>query len=142
MKTSARNQFRGVVKKIRRGQINAEVTLSIPGDVEIVAQITLESLDELGLAYGKEAWALIKAQWVTLAVGTETLRVSARNRFPGKVAKVVPGAVNSEVQIALGSGAVLTSIVTKESAEHLGLARDRDVWAFFKASSVILAVDG
>ena len=142
MKTSARNQFRGIVKAIKPGQVNAELTLSIAEGVELVAQITLESLHELGLAEGKEVWALVKAQWVTLASGGQSLRVSARNRFHGKVAKVVPGAVNSEVQVALGGGTVVTSIITKESVDSLGVAVGQELWAFFKAGSVILAVEG
>ena len=108
----------------------------------IVAQITLKSLAELALAEGSEVWALVKAQWITLAAGTDTLRVSARNRFRGKVAKVVPGAVNSEVQVDVGGGALVTSVITKESAETLGIAVGQDIWAFFKAGNVILAVEG
>ncbi len=68
MKLSARNVFKGKVKKITAGPINSEVTLELPGGVEITAIITHASADRLGLAQGKEAYAVIKASSVMLAV--------------------------------------------------------------------------
>ncbi|MEN4013707.1 MAG: molybdopterin-binding protein [Chloroflexota bacterium] len=68
MKTSARNVFQGVVKKIVRGAVNAEVTLQLPGGMEIVAIITITSLDDLKLKEGSPASAIIKASNVLLAV--------------------------------------------------------------------------
>lgn len=44
------------------------------------------------------------------------LRPSARNQLEGKVARLHPGAVNTEVVIELPGGAVITAIVTNESA--------------------------
>ena len=49
------------------------------------------------------------------------MRISARNILKGKVKKVVPGAVNSEVIIELPGGADIVSIITKSSARSLGL---------------------
>ena len=142
MQTSARNQFHGIVERITKGQVNAEVVLRLASGDALTAQVTLESLKSLDLAEGKKAWALVKAQWVMLAPGSEVLKVSARNCMRGPVAKVVPGAVNTEVSIGLSGGVTITSVITKESAEHLGFKVGDQAWAFFKAGSVILAVEG
>jgi molybdopterin-binding protein len=68
MKISARNMFRGKVKKVVRGAVNAEVTIELPGGVEMVSIITNGSVDSLGLKEGKEAYAVVKASNVLIAV--------------------------------------------------------------------------
>jgi len=69
------------------------------------------------------------------------MRISARNILKGKVKKVVPGAVNSEVVVELPGGAEIVSIITKSSARNLGLKKGKVVYAVIKASNVMIAVD-
>jgi molybdopterin-binding protein len=69
------------------------------------------------------------------------MRISARNILKGKVKKIVPGAVNSEVVIELPGGAEVVSIITKSSARSLGLKKGKTVYAVVKASNVMIAVD-
>ena len=68
MKISARNQLKGTVKKITTGAVNSEVTLELTGGIEITSIITNTSVKTLGLQAGKEAFAVIKASNVMLAV--------------------------------------------------------------------------
>ncbi len=68
MKISARNTLKGVVKRIELGAVNAEVTVELPGGLEIVSIITKKSVADLGLSVGKPAYAVIKASSVMLAV--------------------------------------------------------------------------
>ncbi|WP_423369081.1 TOBE domain-containing protein [Burkholderia sp. LMG 32019] len=144
MKTSARNQLFGKVASIVRGTVNDEVTLTLPGGQPVVAVLTHESADALGLQAGADACALVKASWVVLAVddGEDALRVSARNQLRGRVETVTAGAVNSEVTLALDGGGTLTAVVTNDSVDALQLDAGRPAIALFKASSVILAVTG
>lgn len=144
MKTSARNQLFGKVASIVRGTVNDEVTLALPGGQSVVAVLTHESVDALGLREGADACALVKASWVVLAVddGGPDLKVSARNRLHGSVDAVAAGAVNSEVTLALDGGGTLTAVVTNDSVDALQLDAGRRAIALFKASSVILAVTG
>lgn len=146
MKTSARNQWFGKVESVVRGTVNDEVTLVLPGGQAIVAVLTHESADALGLQPGADACALVKASWVVLAVdddGAEaTLKVSARNQLHGTVEAVAAGAVNSAVTLALDGGGTLTAVVTNDSVGALRLDAGRRAIALFKASSVILAVTG
>jgi len=54
---------------------------------------------------------------------------------------LTPGTVNTEVQIQLPGGDIVVSIITKESAENLGLAVGKEAYAIIKASNVMVAVD-
>lgn len=69
------------------------------------------------------------------------MRVSARNQLKGKVKNVTPGAVNSEIVIELPGGVEITSIITKESVEKLGLTVGKTAYAVIKASNVMVGVD-
>ena len=69
------------------------------------------------------------------------MKISARNLLKGTVKKVTHGAVNSEVILELPGGIELVSIITKTSAENLGLAKGKEVYAVIKASNVMLATD-
>lgn len=68
MKLSARNVLKGKVKKVTLGPVNAEVIIEVAGGAEVVAVITKASAESLGLATGKEAYAIIKATQVMVAV--------------------------------------------------------------------------
>ncbi len=143
MKTSARNQLYGTVSAITRGTVNDEVSLALPGGHTIVAVVTHESTETLGLAVGAAAFALIKASWVVLLVENESgapLQLSARNQLRGTVQSVKRGAVNAEVSLVLEGGAVITAVVTNQSVDTLGLVDGGTAVAVFKASSVILGV--
>jgi molybdopterin-binding protein len=69
------------------------------------------------------------------------MKISARNVLKGKVARVTAGAVNAEIVIELTGGTQLVSIITKESAEKLGLGTGKEVYAVIKASNVMVAID-
>ncbi len=69
------------------------------------------------------------------------MKLSARNILKGKVVKLTPGAVNSEVVLELPGGAQVVSIITKESATNLGLAVGKEAYAVIKASNVMIAID-
>jgi molybdopterin-binding protein len=69
------------------------------------------------------------------------MKISARNVLKGKVKEVKPGAVNTEVTVSLAGGNEIVSIITKTSAERLGLSPGKEVYAVIKASNVMIAVD-
>ena len=66
MRISARNMLKGKVKQVKPGAVNTEVIIELPGSSEIVSIITKESADKLGLAVGKETYAIIKASNVII----------------------------------------------------------------------------
>lgn len=137
---SARNRFRGKVKSVARGAVNAQVVLTLPSGQEVVAIVTNESVRRLALEAGRPATVLVKASAVLLAVG-EGITTSARNAFGGTVTAVREGAVNGEVQMALPGGEEITSVITNGSIRRLGIEPGSSATALVKASSVLLAVE-
>ncbi|WMW23809.1 molybdopterin-binding protein [Methanolobus sediminis] len=69
------------------------------------------------------------------------MEISARNNLKGKVKEIVLGAVNAEIVIELPGGSEITSIITKSSADRLGIEVGKEVYAIVKASNVIVATD-
>ena len=70
-----------------------------------------------------------------------SMRVSARNTFLGKVTGVRKGAVSAEVTLSLKGGDTVVSVITKESADSMGLRKGMEAYAIIKASSVLLGKD-
>lgn len=68
MKLSARNQLKGTVVEVQEGAVNGIVKIDIGGGNVISSTISMSSIKELGLAVGKEAYAVIKATSVMVGV--------------------------------------------------------------------------
>ena len=68
MRLSARNSLPGIVRKVERGAVNAEITIELAPGHTIVSVITLDAVDTLGLEPGVKAYAVIKASSVMVAV--------------------------------------------------------------------------
>jgi molybdopterin-binding protein len=68
MKLSARNVLKGKVVEVEKGQTTAHVRLDIGDGKTITASITNQTVDELGLRSGQQAYAVIKASNVMIAV--------------------------------------------------------------------------
>lgn len=140
MKTSARNQFVGKVTSVRTGAVSDEIEIEVPKGPKIAAIVTKESSQALGIRTNMTAIALVKSSSVLIATDLEGARLSARNLFAGVVKAIQPGAVNSEVTLDLDAGGSVTAIITQDSVKALGLKPGSNAIAFFKASSVIVAV--
>jgi len=67
MNLSARNVLKGRVKKLVQGEVNTEVTIELASGVEVVSIITKTAAANLGLAEGRDAYAVIKASNVMIA---------------------------------------------------------------------------
>jgi molybdate transport system regulatory protein len=140
LQVSARNIFAGIVTKIVRGEVKSEVTLALKGGDHIVAMVTNESVDTLGLIEGSDAYAIVKSGSVILGAGQQDIRVSIRNKLPGKIVNIAQGAVNTELNVELSGRNAISAVITNECAKSLELKEGDQVCAMFKASSVILGV--
>lgn len=69
------------------------------------------------------------------------MKLSARNQIKGKVVKITHGMVSSEIVIDIGGGQQIVSVITKTSADSLGLAVGKEVYAVIKSSEVMIAVN-
>ncbi len=67
MKISARNQLKGTISSVEKGQTTGHVRIDIGGGVIVTASITNEAIDELALAAGDAVTAVIKASDVMVA---------------------------------------------------------------------------
>jgi molybdate transport system regulatory protein len=70
-----------------------------------------------------------------------TMQVSARNQLAGKVIRIHKGAVNSEVVLQMQGGDTVTAIITNDSLGTLDLGIDTELFALFKAGSVMISTD-
>ncbi len=140
MKISARNVFKGTVSAVKEGPVSAEVDITLPGGDTLVAVITEQSLESLGLVKGKEIVALVKAPLVMLMTDGSGYRLSARNTLQGTVKTLEQGMINTEVVMTLPGGTDLYAIVTKEAAASLDLKVGSPVTAIIKASHIIVGV--
>ena len=68
----------------------------------------------------------------------EIMKLSARNQLNGKITNVELGAVMANVKIEVTEPNVITAVITKGSAEKLGLTNGDDVTAIIKSTEVII----
>jgi molybdopterin-binding protein len=68
MKISARNVLKGKIKTVKHGSVNSEITIELPGGIQIVSIITKKSAQNMRLSKGKEVYAVIKASNVMVAI--------------------------------------------------------------------------
>ena len=66
------------------------------------------------------------------------MKLSGRNQLEGKITSVELGAVMANVKIEISEPNVITAVITKESAEKLGLTEGDDVTAIIKSTEVIV----
>ncbi len=69
------------------------------------------------------------------------MRISARNQITGTVVDVTKGATTSHVRVDIGGGQMMTSSITNEAVDELGIAKGGKVVVVVKASDVMIAVD-
>lgn len=141
MKISARNQLKGVVSSVKDGAVNGIVVISL-GENSVTADITMESIKNLGLEEGKDAVAIIKATNVMFAAGSGRVAgISARNQLAGTVATVKKGAVNGHVNLELADGNTITGSITNAAIDDLGLEVGAPAVAIVKSTDVIVGVE-
>ena len=69
------------------------------------------------------------------------MRISARNQIKGTVVDVTKGATTSHIRVDIGGGQIMTSSITNEAVDDLGLVKGGQVVVVVKASDVMIAVD-
>ena len=134
LRTSARNALRGTVTAVEGDGVTAAVALALGEGLSIRASITQRSVEDLGLAPGRAAIALIKSSFVRIGEG------DGDNRLSGEIVDREAGETSAEVTIALAAGKSLTATVKPDDAAW-GLAVGARVEARIAAADIILAVD-
>ena len=140
-KTSARNRFFGKVTTVERGDIQSLVRLVTPAGHALVAVITNDSVDRLGLAAGRLLTAEVKAPWVVLTRSDGQPASSAENRFHGTITSIRRGRVSSEIAVRIDESTELCAIVSTAGWRQLGLKERDQVRVLFNCFAVILHAD-
>lgn len=107
------------------------------GQSRSAAAVDREDLTEEDDVEGTEVEEFANASGT--AVALPAVRISARNILKAKVKQVVKGTVNAEVTLTIAPGVELVSIVTRSSADNLGLKKGKKVFAVIKSNSVMIA---
>jgi molybdopterin-binding protein len=74
-----------------------------------------------------------------LMLGESRMKLSARNQLKGKIVAVTKGQTTAHVRIDIGNGVIVTSSITNEAVDDLGLQVGDDAFAVIKASDVMVA---
>jgi len=69
------------------------------------------------------------------------MRISARNQIKGRIVEVRKGTTTAHVRIEIAAGLVITSSITNEAVDDLGLKVGDAAYAVIKASDVMVALD-
>jgi molybdopterin-binding protein len=72
----------------------------------------------------------------------QPMRVSARNVFPAEIRRVTLGSINAEIMLEIAPEVEVVSVITRASAEALGLTPGKLAYAVIKSNDVMVAVDG
>ena len=134
------SQLFGNVVAVSIGAVNVTLKIALKGSDTLVATITKESAESLGIKIGLEVVGLIKAPHVMLVTDFGGYKLSARNQLTGTVTRIQKGSVNTEVIIALKGGDSIAATITNNSIESLALVVGHSATAVFKAGAVIIGV--
>ncbi|MFJ9118349.1 TOBE domain-containing protein [Streptomyces sp. NPDC001102] len=137
MTLSIRNQIPGTVTAVTPGEVMATVKVRLTGGQDITAAITRESVEDLGLTDGTAVRALVKSTEISLATAP-VAGLSIRNQLPGTVTGLATGGAMASVKVAV-QGAELTSAITADAVQDLGLAAGTSVVALIKSTEISLA---
>jgi molybdopterin-binding protein len=69
------------------------------------------------------------------------MKISARNQLKGKIVEVKKGATTAHIRLEIGPGQIITSSITNEAVDELGLKVGLTAFAVIKASEVMIAVE-
>lgn len=138
LKTSARNQFAGIVVSMLQGPVNDEVTMMVNGSLMLTASITHGSGRELGLEIGAKAFALVKASWIVLEPLSDSS--TGRNAFPVTAHTIVRGDARSEATLLTESGTELVVTLPNHQADAIGLQTGAQLLALIDPANVIVGV--
>lgn len=137
MQISARNQISGIVDKIVKGDVNANVVLIPKSGQELFANVSLSSINNLDIKKGDEIIAIFKSSNVLISTD-ENIAISARNKIKGIISSISKNNTNSELIIDIGDGKNIASNITAGSIKRLKLEEGKEVYAFIKSNDVMI----
>lgn len=136
-KSSARNQLLGKVISVTTGAVNVIVELKVSEQLTLIAAVTKDSAQTLGIEFGQELVALIKSSQMVLQQESD-IKLSADNQLQGVISRIQLGAICSDISVKMADQKSLSVTITEDSLDHLALQVEKPVTVCFNASAVIL----
>ena len=135
--TSARNQFSCKIKSIQEHGINGTIKLQLSGCEEFLADITVKSIQNMGLCEESNAYAIIKSSDVSISnilpQNTEQINI-----FQGTIKSIESIGNNAEISFLLSGGELLIGVIPLE--ESLSLKIDTSAYALINKHNIILGL--
>ena len=139
IKTSVANQLFGMVTELKCGPVNTEVLIKLKGGDKVCSSLSHTEAEALSLTVGCEVLVLINSNEISLLTGPEKFRVSARNQFQGIISRVELAEIGAEVVLYLQGGDSVAAVITRQSAQNMGLKAGMQCRAIFKSNAILLA---
>lgn len=138
VKTSVRNQLFGKVADIQPGAVTAKVLVNLSDNLVIEVMLNLQTLTNLALETGMEAVLLINS--ADIIITTDAGFFSTANRLFGTVIRIQKDDIHAEVTALLSNGETLTSLVTRQSTDTMGLVAGSKIAVLFNANAPVMGV--
>lgn len=135
---SAENQLLGTICHITTGAVNNEVHLKLGCGQKLVAIVTRHSCEQMELAEGVEAIAMIQASAIIVALANNNLQISARNQLYGQIRDIKLGVVNNVITASLGDQLTLCATITRTSTENIQFKIGDKIIMLIKAPNIVL----
>lgn len=142
MPVRSRNTFVGAVSRLCVSPLLTEVGVFVEGLGELVALITSESFERMGLAEGENVTLLVKPMDLFLARHNGGPRPRMQNCLSGRVTLVDLQDGVLEIHGELDDGSPVCTISAAAIQEQHRLVADDRVWFYFKSMSLIVSAEG
>ncbi len=138
MKSSSRNMICGYIKEFKEAEYNTKVEVCISDDISLFAIIPTATFLDMKLQKETKVFALVQESSIMLAT-RKPQGISARNILKSTISALKTDAVSTEVKLSIGKN-TLTSAITNDSLESLGLKIGQEIYAIIKATDIIVSI--
>lgn len=137
MQISARNQISGIIEQLQKDEVNTNIKFKAKSNCSLFSNISTNSAIDLNLKKGDEVVAIFKSSNVMLS--KNEVAISARNKLKGTIEAIVLSKTNIQVTVCLGTDKI-TSVITKDSYDELGLSVGDCVYAYVKSNDILIGI--
>ncbi len=136
LRTSARNQLFGRVKKVLKNKISSKILISIDKNIDIVSSVTNKSLKELGIKRGQDVFVLIKAPWIKISKHKR----EDKNQLECTIQNITIEEAMVELNLHISPTLSLISVMQTDEFKALHVEQDKKIIASFKPNDTIIGV--
>jgi len=136
MKSSSKNLISGDIKEINQGEYNTKVEVKVSEDLSLYSIIPTSSFLDMKLKLDEKVFALIQESSIMIALNNPE-GISARNIIKSTISALKTDAVSTEIKLSIGKN-TLTSAISNDSHEQLGLKIGQEIYAIIKATDIVI----